>query len=208
MQIGRRIVSEIVSPLTGFPVATAKQWCKIDLSEDDAIVESLIKSAFKSVNNYIGYSALSANVKIEFDGLSGLPALPNPITGGVVIQGNYLQIASYIESVDALYYVSSANELTAMASGDWNNPTAISLPKLCVRIPIKNIPNDLTEDSVKFIVAIKEGYTTLPDDILMAVRLLVAQWYDNRQLTAQGGTNEMPYSVSFLLDPYRSMQLL
>lgn len=209
MQVGRRIVSEIVTPINAFPLAAAKQWCKIDFNDDDAIITSLIRAAFKSVNTYLGYSALSANVKIEFDGLSGLPAATNPITGGVIIQGSYLQLATYIESVDALHYVNSNNQLTAMGSGDWSNPTAISLPKMCVKIPVKNVPSDLTEDSVKYVVSVKEGYTALPEDILMAVRLLVSQWYDNRSAIVTGvSTTTLDNTVQFLLDPYRSMQVL
>lgn len=210
MQVGRRIISQILTPLEALSVTDAKNWCKIDSNEDDNVVSALIRAAFSSINSYVGYSILSANVKIHFDGLQGLPAIINPLTGSYYPQGNFLQIAGYITSVDNLLYVDSNEAAQTMPSGNWKNPTAVQLPKMGCKIIINSTPNDLTSNELKFIVEAKEGYASgnVPDDIITAAKLLISGWYDNRASVSLGTVNEMPFAVNFLLDPYRAMQLL
>jgi len=210
MQVGRRIISQIVSPLEVLTVADAKLWCKVDSNEDDNTIAALIRAAFKSINTYVGYSILSANVKIEFDGLQGLPSVVNPLTGTYYAQGNYLQLATYLTSVDALSYVTTSEALATMPSTGWKNPTALKLPSMGCKIVVTDVPSDLTENELKYVVSAKEGYElgSVPDDIITAAKMLVSGWYDNRASMVYGTMNDMPFSVNYLLDPYRSMQLL
>lgn len=97
-----------------------------------------------------------------------------------------------------------------MPSTGWNNPTALKLPAMGCKIVVTDVPSDLSDNEVKYIVSAKEGYElgSVPDDIITAAKMLISGWYDNRASVVLGTVNDMPFAVNFLLDPYRAMQLL
>jgi len=48
------------------------------------------------------------------------------------------------------------------------------------------------------------GYTTVPDTLKLAIKILIAHWYRNREPVTMGGVpSKIPFSVNALLAPHR-----
>jgi len=54
------------------------------------------------------------------------------------------------------------------------------------------------------VVTFTAGYTTMPDPVLQAIRLLVAHMYENRQEEVLGTiTTRLKFGLEALLNPFR-----
>lgn len=52
-------------------------------------------------------------------------------------------------------------------------------------------------------VTTTHGYTKVPDTLKLAMKILVAHWYRNREPVTFGGAMKLPFSVDRLLTPHR-----
>jgi len=80
---------------------------------------------------------------------------------------------------------------------------------------IENAPTSVTDDVIKYIVEITEGFelasatsvnpdTLFPASIKHAALLLVGQYYDNRMAITVGvQNNPIQFGFQYLLDPYK-----
>jgi hypothetical protein len=111
-------------------------------------------------------------------------------------------------------YVNDSQAVVAFDSADWlASPDPMG--SYSRNIFFENTPTSITDDSIKYIVEISEGFnpvgttsvdpdTILPATIKHAALLLVAQYYDNRQAIVTGTIqSEMSFGFHYLLDPYK-----
>ena len=195
-------------------VADAKTHLRVTSSSDDTYIGGLIAMALDACGQYIGYSVRKATAKYGFDGFTGQPALINPVNGLNIPSGNYFRINSRVLAVNSVSYVNDSQAITAFDSADWiTAPNPMGL--LSRNIFIENAPTSVTDDVIKYIVEITEGFelasatsvnpdTLFPASIKHAALLLVGQYYDNRMAITVGvQNNPIQFGFQYLLDPYK-----
>jgi uncharacterized phiE125 gp8 family phage protein len=60
---------------------------------------------------------------------------------------------------------------------------------------------------IDFVAGYGETADDVPAPLRLAIRLLVAHWYENRGMVASGGVAPLPASVAELIAPYRVLSL-
>jgi len=211
----RRYISYANAATDYITLAETKQHLRVNTSSDDSYITGLIAMAIESCSAYLGYSVRKATARYGFDGLTGQPALINPINGLNIPTGNYLRVNSRILSVEELYYINSNQTLTAFNASDWIDTATVNLLSTYSRnIFIITAPVSITDDLIKYQVEVIEGFnpvgtssvdpdTIFPMSIKHAALLLVGQYYDNRQAIVTGRTAPMNFGYTYLLDPYK-----
>lgn len=206
MLTGRKLISRANDNTDYISLADVKNWLRVlDHDLEDSLITSLLSSAINQVSNYLGYSPVEATVKYGFDSLVGLPATLNPFFATPIVTGNFLRVPSKVISVESVQYLDSNETLQNLDYVDCTN----EMSNFVLTISVNSAPSSLSQSRTKYFVEVVEGWgiSDFPDDIKTAILLLVSQYYDNRQSIIIGATaNEMPYGLTFLLDPYKSIQ--
>lgn len=186
--------NKLVTEVTGTDVlslADAKTWLRVDSSDEDALITSLIDVAVGAVQSYIGQSL----VEIETF-LFGLPDFSDEV----------LPVGP-LNSVNSVTYYDQGNNLQTLASNlYWVDLGHVTQPHIFFRQPLPDV-YDYRAQPV--IISANVGYQdgTLPPAVLHAVRLLVSQYYDIRENFAVGTivSKEMPNGIKSLLSPFRNV---
>jgi hypothetical protein len=170
--------------------------------------------AIDACSNYLGYSIRKGTVKYGFDSFTGQPALVNPVNGLNIPSGNYLRLNTRCLAINSVSYVNDSQAVVAFDSADWL-VAPDPMGGYSRNIFFENTPSSITDDVIKYIVEISEGFnpvgtssvdpdTILPATIKHAALLLVAQYYDNRQAIIVGTIQStMDFGFHYLLDPYK-----
>jgi hypothetical protein len=170
--------------------------------------------ALDACGQYLGYSVRKGTAKYGFDGFTGAPALINPVNGLNIPSGNYFRINSRVLAVNSVSYVNDSQTITAFDSADWiSAPNPMGLYSR--NIFVETAPTSITDDVIKYIVEITEGFelasatgvnpdTLFPASIKHAALLLIGQYYDNRMAITVGVQNHaINFGFQYLLDPYK-----
>ena len=219
MFISRRYTAYTNAATDYLSLADAKTHLRVTSSADDTYISGLISMAIDACSNYLGYSIRKATAKYGFDGFTGSPALINPINGLNIPSGNYLRLNTRCLSVTNVYYINDSQALTEFDASAWIASTD-PMGSYSRNIFIEDAPTSVTDDTIKYIVQVTEGFnpvgttsvdpdTIFPATIKHAALLLVAQYYDNRQAIVTGTIQaEMSYGFHYLLDPYKIQILI
>lgn len=170
----------------------AKVHARIEESEDDAYVLSLIVAAREYVQKFTRRQLITATWKLlldDFPGVGGTIELPFPP----------------LQSVGSITYID-------------NNGDSQTLDSSLYRVDTDTEPGRVTPaygeqwESARSItgavtVTYDAGYgatgSTVPMAIRQALKLLVSQWYENREPTISGTITKVPFAAESLLWPYR-----
>jgi hypothetical protein len=204
MNRGRKLVTQLNTPLDYLTLAYAKQHLRVTSSADDTYITNLIKGAFDIASKYIGYNVCKSRVRYGFDSLVGQNAVVNVKQGLTIPAGNFLRIYSRVIAFEKLFYVDEFNALQQFASGDF-----ITRPELFgdygFSLFVTKTPTSLTDDQIKYIGEFTEGFETsnFPEALKIGILLLVQQYYDNRQSIVVGTIQSaMTYNHEYIFDPY------
>jgi len=214
MFVSRRYTAFANAATDYLSLADAKTHLRVTSSSDDTYISGLISMAIDACSNYLGYSIRKGTAKYGFDSFTGQPALVNPVNGLNIPSGNYLRLNTRCLAVNSVSYVNDSQAVVAFDSADWlASPDPMG--GYSRNIFFENTPSSITDDTIKYIVEISEGFnpvgtssvdpdTIMPATIKHAALLLVAQYYDNRQAIIAGSINsEMNFGFHYLLDPYK-----
>jgi len=185
-------------PPAGEPVslAEAKTLLRIDGTDEDSLLSSLISTARHTVEIRTGRALLTRTLVLTLNRWpnSGVVPLPHPP-------------AISIASVDV---VSASGGMSPVPSGTW----LVDRTGLRARLRLAPghawpVPGSPVE-GVR--VTYDAGYGTSPADIppplAHAVLLLVAHWYENRvPVVLNGSAARVPATVDALIAPYRLPKL-
>ncbi len=179
----------LVTAASTFPVtlAEAKAQCRIDSSDEDALINGLIAAATDYVELYTGRAIASQTWELVQDDFCDEMLL----TKGPVI------------SVTSVKYNDTAGveQTVAPANYDFDNA---SDPQRVVKDPDYQWP-DVDDGINNVIIRFVAGYATVPASIKHAMLLLIAHWYAHREAVNVGNiVNNLPNAVEALLTNYRS----
>lgn len=171
----------------------AKDHLRLDIDNDDRLILSLIKAAREWVEGQTKRALISQVWDQQIDGnwpwKFGCPRIDlekNPVI-----------------SVDSITYVDGTSPNPTLAATKYTsvlrNHYSFIVPAYGVDWPtVRSVPSAIT-------VRFTAGYTTVPQPLIQAITLLVAHWYERREVIEQSqrSINEIPYGVEALISPYR-----
>ena len=157
--------------------ATAKTWLRVDTSADDTLIDSLVKAARQEIERWCNIALVNTTYTYTMD---GWPTCPPAVYLPRWTKGDE-------SAVSSIYYINSAGDSTLWASSNYvvdaNSPSArialadgVSWPTLANRIaPI----------TITFISGFGAAASDVPDAIIAAAKLLIADMYEHREAQAE-----------------------
>ena len=168
-------VAPVTEPIT---LAEAKEYARIDGSTEDTLVTSLIKAARLHCESYMGKAIIRKTVTIDSFSFPYQWQIPY---GPLV----------------------SASDITKVVTLDQNNvETALNYQVNIGSFPKIAITSG--EQSFKFKMVYTAGFTTVPEDIKLAVKMMVNTLYERREDFSDLQAIPSPLGVKAILMPYKT----
>lgn len=177
------------------PISTAeaKTHLRVDSSDDDTYIGTLVTAARRWVENTYGLALVTQT----WDG--SITAFP---------RGDVIAIPKYpVASVTSVtYHDDDLSTSTAFSSSNYQVDVATRPPRIVLKNGV-NWPADTLRLSSGVVVRFDAGYgdaADVPEDIKHAVKLLVGQMYAHREPEVTNTTvSKIGFAVDALLAPYR-----
>ena len=170
--------------------AEAKAHLKVDVSDDDTLIDNLVSAATESCQIYTNRYFIDTVLTQYSDSFNGISTLyKSPVASIASIK--------YYDSDDSLQTWASSNYIldASLEPARVSLSVAGSLPTLSGRI---------NAVECKYTVGYGTASTDVPQGIIQAVLLCVGNWYQNRQSVVTGTiATELPLSSQYLLDQYK-----
>lgn len=178
----------LITAASSYPVTLdeAKAQCRIDSSDEDALINGLIAAATDYVELYTGRAIATQTWEYVADGFCDVMALTKgPVTS--VTSVKYFDIDAVEQTLSATFYtVDFASDPQRVVLNDGFQWPAVDA--------------GVNKVTIRFVA----GYTTVPPSIKHAILLLIGQWFDNRADVADKAMFATPNAVTSLLTNYRS----
>jgi uncharacterized phiE125 gp8 family phage protein len=179
-----------IAPLT---LVEAKAHCRVDHSDDDAMISGLIDAAVSHLDGHsgvLGRCMIEQTWELYYDNFPSGP-LRIPL-------GNLMAITTveYVDPISAIYVTwDAANyEVDSVSVDGWVIP-----------VDVWPTPMD-TSNAIR--VTFTAGYGAAAADVPAAIRaamlLLIGHWYANREAVVIGETpTPLPMAANALITPFR-----
>ena len=172
------------------PVVTTadmKSYLKVDtlITEDDTLIASLVKAATSKIEKLARIALITQTFEYYLDAIGNKIELPRPP----------------LQSVTTFqYYDESYTVYTMPASLYVVKAFAIADPGFILRLKYESWPV-YTDGGCGILITYKAGYgdasTSVPDDLITALKMIVAHWYDNRE------SQEIPPEAMTIIESYK-----
>lgn len=188
-----RQTAPAVEPVT---LTEAKAHCRVDTTDDDTYIGTLITAARQWVEEYLDRSLVHQQLVVRFDSFPYEIELPRPP----------MATAGTTTSVTLTYTL--GDETTATLSTDAYRVDRNSTPGVVRQLRAGTWPGNL-DDYNAVTVTYWAGYgatgASVPAAIRHAMLMLVAHWYDGSRSGVLGGSisKEIEFGVKSLLDSQR-----
>jgi uncharacterized phiE125 gp8 family phage protein len=174
-------------------LAEAKEFLRVEISDDDDLIGSLIAAARAHVEAATRRALITQTWRLVFDcwPRSGrVDVRPAPLRA--VVAARVYDSAGASHDMDLQAFIADP-AASAIAFAPWAlpNPGRVAAG---IEIDVSAGYGDAASD--------------VPPALVQAIRLLVAHWYENRRIAATTSENgELPATVSALIAPYRMLGL-
>lgn len=177
---------EVTVGPTAEPLSVADALAHVRAEEGEtAYVTALVKAARGHVESYTGLKLMPQTVKLRCDRFEDSMILPvAPIASVATIE--YRDSANALQTLDASVYQALLYGLSPQIE----------------RVESQTWPSTIRSAAAVTITA-QAGYTTVPEEIIHAMKLLVGQWFDVRQPIIDGRFGGAPNAVEALLANFR-----
>jgi uncharacterized phiE125 gp8 family phage protein len=177
-----------------FTAAQAKQHLRVDESDDDTLIDTLILAARQKVESDCNRALMSQTWDLYLD------AFPVNESPGIVVPNAPLQ------SVTSINYTDTSGDSQTWDSSKYrvdaiSNPGRIT-PEFSETWPsTQSITGAVV---VRFVAGYGDASTTVPRDLLQAMLMLIGHWYENRESVVVGTiSSAVPQSYEWLIAPHR-----
>jgi len=191
------MADQIITEPSIEPVTTAEQksHMRVDISTDDTLIENLVKSARIIIEKLTGLKLISQVWKLVLD------EFPSE---------DYIELPYWpVISVDEIKTI-DVDETEAVFSSDNYVTDLISIP---ATITLKD-DQEWTDPAagyqvvngveIKFTCGYGTSAADVPEPLKLAIKMLAAHFYENREATAIVKLNELPMGISSLIENYRT----
>lgn len=187
------MVNLTISSGGGDPITTAeaKTHLRVDTSDDDTYIGTLITAARKWVEEMANICMINSTIVEKFDRF--------PATGG------YFELTKApVSSITSIQYVDENGASQTWSSSNYQTDLSMKpariMPTYSGSYPSTRL--DLAAVTVTYVAGYGATAASVPDAIKHAVKLLVAEMYENRENTPRGERQ----AAKVLLDNYRVQQ--
>jgi uncharacterized phiE125 gp8 family phage protein len=160
-------------PLT---LADAKAHLRVDVSDEDTLITSLISAARIYVEARTGRVLSQRAFTVELDGF--------PMNGEDIV----LPFAPVSSIVSVSYFDTSGAAQPMVAGTNYRSALGLHLPRLRLPVTATEWPETANvSDAVSIsLIAGYSGVNAVPETINQAMRLLVGHWFENREAVVTG----------------------
>jgi uncharacterized phiE125 gp8 family phage protein len=187
----------LVSPVSAEPltIEDAKAHCRVDVDDDDALFETLIVAAREYCETFTHRALAPQTWDYKFNmfptGWYAPIVLPMPPVTAITS-------ITYTDINNVSQTWASTNYTTDLPSGPWAAPARI-VPNYGVIYPVTLLV--INAVTVRFTA----GYSSTPEAIKHAMKLLIAHWYKNREgVVTDLRAESLPHAIDSLLWPFKS----
>jgi uncharacterized phiE125 gp8 family phage protein len=194
------VTAPVYEPIS---VQEAKEHCRIDLSDEDALIEGYAQAARQHIETITGRALITQRWALRLDGWPcwiDVPKSPLINTVDLPVVITYVDTAGAPQTLATDQYRIDAPAGPTAGRGRIEAAYGVTWPSL------QSVLNSAT---VTFWAGYGTSGDTVPRPIRQAMLLLIGHWYRNRESINIGNiVNELPQAVSALLAPYitRSVQ--
>lgn len=213
-----RLITDSATEL--YDVPTAKEHLRVDISDDDALIGSLIKAARRFCENYTGRAFITQTWELALDSVPAIPGgqqawwdgvregpialtvpaareikMPRPpFQGPTGFVFNWYDLDDNQNVLDNSILIFDKTSSPGRVALKWGQvwPSPLRLTNAIV---------------VQYQAGYGDDATGVPADLIHATKLMLAHLYENRETVANLGIIEAPLTVKTLLDPYRVIRL-
>jgi uncharacterized phiE125 gp8 family phage protein len=169
-----------------------RAWLRLDGDAEDALVASLIAAARLAVEAAARRVLIESRWRLVLDGWPAARIVKLPL--------------SPLIAVDAVQVSDAAGTPVGLASGDYQIDGASDPPRLRVAASAPGPGVSPGGIAIDFRAGFGATAAAVPDPLRLAVRLLVARWFENRG-DALEPAPALPDDVLSLVSPYRRVRL-
>jgi uncharacterized phiE125 gp8 family phage protein len=184
----------LVTPIASEPltVAEAKLHCRIDHADDDVLMAGLITAAREYAESFTHRALAAQTWDLKLDGFPCADELWLPMPPATAITS-----ISYVDGAGTTQTWGASNYTTEFPSGPHAQRARIT-PAFGVSWPVtRSVINAVT---VRFVA----GYTSCPESIKAAMKLLIGHWYRNRESVVGTISGPLQQGVESLLWPFKA----
>lgn len=169
----RKSVVTVANDTLALSVADFKDWQRIDFTDDDDLISDLIKEVMAEAESYCNFHLMRQTVKASFESWSDLARLPSgPVVDDGTVSLSYVDTDGVSQTVDASTYEVLLDGLEAsivLLTGE-------AWPAI--------------KTGSRMLLTIEVGYSSLPYDVVAAIRTRTAQRYERRENSNHLGFSE------------------
>lgn len=190
---GLHLVALVTPPDPFITLAEAKEWARIDTTDHDTLVTSLLQTACKMLegqDGLIGKAISEQTWSVSFRKLTPQERAYLPVTPALSITS----ITYYLDGVETTLDV---NDYTLYENEDW----AYVVPKDGQAWPSAF---DDREDAIT--ITYRAGFgdiDAVPVDLKTAAKILTRNLYDYPDAAVDGRLSSVPFSVETIIGKYR-----
>lgn len=176
-----------VAPSAAISTADAKKHLRVVGTEDDDYIDALVQRATDYIEGYYGMS-LAINEQTWEMSLDGFPSI--------------IRIPIWpVKSISSIAYVDADGATQTLASSAYDADTKAN-PALIAPVSGSTLPQTKRQfNSVT--VTFVAGFDTVPQDIIHAMLLLIAHWYENREAVNVGNiTSKYDFAFDAIMSKY------
>jgi uncharacterized phiE125 gp8 family phage protein len=197
---------QIVTPPAVEPVslAEAKAHLRVDTTDDDSLIKSLIIAARAYCENYTGRQFITATLKLTLDGFpDALDKNDLAGDGGYVIKDDaILMPRPRLISVTGITYIDMAGATQTLSSSVYKVDTQREPGRLGLAYnqtwPIAR--DEINAVAITFAAGYGASANDVPQTVKQAMLLLIGHWYENREAVNVGNiTGVLALTVEALL---------
>lgn len=170
--------------------ADARLFLKVDITDDDDVINSLVKAATESAQEYTNRFFLSTTLEQYGTTFADIRNL----------------FKSPVGDITHVKYYDTDNTQQTLSTSVYQVTPAIEPSTLMLKVDQSYPDVADREDAVlvKYTVGYGTATTDVPYAIIQAVYLTIGHWYQNRQEVVVGRiATEIPMGAKYLLDQYK-----
>lgn len=165
-------------------VADLKNHLRVDHSDEDALIEAYRDAAIKWVEDYCNtrLGDVTAVYHLDYFKTCSLPVAP-------------------VSAISSVTYLDQNGDSQTLDTAQW----WADLKRQPARITFDNAPDvfDDTYNAVQINITVGYAEAEIPKPLIQAVRLMVANLYEQRQPVTHSQMYEVPMGLHSILSPYR-----
>ena len=182
------VTAPLIEPVT---LTEAKNHMRVELDEDNTLIEGLIVAARQHAERFLKRQLITATWKLELD---AFPA--NEIR--VPLPPMQSSTEAFTMTVK---YVNTEGTQTTWDSGEYDVDVRAEPGRIrpAYGYTWPSIRSQINAVEVNYQAGYGDAVTDIPEGIRLAIKILVAHWYENRQVVSGLQTNTIPLGAESLL---------